>query len=68
MQLHALGTGSLISGALAMFLYAVGTMPLMLGFGVVSTTMSEKVRGYMLKFGAILVMLMGLGMLIGALI
>ena len=67
MQLYALGTGSIASGALAMFLYAVGTLPLMLGFGAVSTIMSEKVRKSVLKIGAALVLLMGIGMLMGAL-
>jgi len=66
MQLYALGTGSIASGALAMFLYAVGTLPLMLGFGVVSSIMNEKVRKNVLKFGATLVMLMGIGILMEA--
>jgi len=68
MQLYALGTGSVASGALAMFLYAVGTLPLMVGFGAVSSVMSEKVRRGVLKFGAVLVIIMGVGMLMGALL
>jgi len=67
MQLFALGTGSLVSGALAMFLYTIGTLPLMFGFGAASSTMSERFRSKMMKIGAIMVMIMGVGMLVGVL-
>ena len=36
MQLYALTTGSILLGALSMFLFAIGTIPLMFAFGVIS--------------------------------
>ncbi len=33
MQLYALGTGSALAGALSMFIFSAGTVPLMLVFG-----------------------------------
>jgi len=33
MQLYALGTGSFIAGATSMFMFSLGTVPLMFGLG-----------------------------------
>lgn len=64
MQIYALGTGGLLSGALSMFFFSVGTVPLMFGFGTVSSTLSESFASKMIKIGAIIVMVMGLVMLV----
>lgn len=64
MQIYALGTGSLLSGALSMFFFSAGTVPLMFGFGTVSSTLSESFASKMMKIGAIIVMVMGLVMLV----
>lgn len=41
MQLYALGTGSAFNGALSMFLFSLGTVPLMLTFGALSGFISK---------------------------
>jgi len=63
MQLYALGTGSMLSGALSMFLFSLGTVPLMFGFGAISSVLSGKFNQKMLKVSAVLVMLLGVIML-----
>jgi uncharacterized protein len=62
MQLYALGTGSAAAGAISMFVFSVGTVPLMFGFGAVSSMLSGKFTHKMLKVSAVLVMVLGLVM------
>lgn len=59
MQIYALGTGSFAAGALSMFVFSVGTVPLMFGFGAVSSMLSGKFTRKMLKVSAVLVMVLG---------
>lgn len=63
MQLYALGTGSFAAGALSMFLFSIGTVPLMFGFGALSSVLKEKYTHKMMKAGSILVIVLGLVML-----
>ena len=63
MQLYALGTGSFFAGALSMFLFSLGTVPLMFGFGAISTMLSSKFTAKMMKASAALVMILGVIML-----
>lgn len=63
MQLYALGTGSPIVGATSMLIFSLGTVPLMFGFGAISSFLSGKFTRRMLKASAVLVMLLGLIML-----
>lgn len=60
MQLYALGTGSPIKGALSMFLFSLGTIPLMLGFGAISGILSKGYTKTVLKFSGIVVVVLGL--------
>ncbi|WP_411679321.1 sulfite exporter TauE/SafE family protein [Clostridium thailandense] len=60
MQLYALGTGSFTKGALSMFIFALGTVPLMLTFGAVSGLLSKGYTKKILKFSGILVVVLGL--------
>jgi sulfite exporter TauE/SafE/plastocyanin domain-containing protein/copper chaperone CopZ len=60
MQLYALGTGSAISGATSMFIFALGTVPLMLGFGAISGLLSKDHTKQLVKFGGILIVILGL--------
>lgn len=60
MQLYALGTGSAISGAISMFLFSLGTVPLMLVFGAISGFLSKGYTKQLLKFSGILVVILGL--------
>ncbi|MEG0165773.1 urease accessory protein UreH domain-containing protein [Anaerorhabdus sp.] len=63
MQLFALSTGSLVQGALSMFVFSLGTLPLMFGFGFLGTMLSKKSTATMMKISAALVVLLGLGMI-----
>lgn len=60
MQLYALGTGSTAKGALSMFIFALGTVPLMLVFGSVSGLLSKGYTKKILKFSGVLVIILGL--------
>lgn len=62
MQLYALGTGSVALGALSMFLFSVGTVPLMFGFGALSTFFSAKWQHRLVRASAILVVFFGVVM------
>jgi hypothetical protein len=62
MQVYALGTGSFFAGALSMFLFSLGTVPLLLGFGAISSLLSAKFNRRMLKASGVLVMALGLVM------
>ncbi len=62
MQVYALGTGSLFAGALSMFLFSLGTVPLLLGFGLVSSLLSARFNARMLKASGVLVLVLGLVM------
>lgn len=60
MQLFALGTGSPVKGALSMFMFAVGTVPLMLTFGAISGLLSKGYTKKILKFSGVLIIVLGL--------
>lgn len=60
MQLYALGTGSATKGALSMFLFALGTVPLMLTFGVLSGLLSKGYTKKILKMSGFLVIILGI--------
>jgi sulfite exporter TauE/SafE/copper chaperone CopZ len=71
MQLYALSTGSPIRGGISMFLFSVGTIPLMFALGTASTILSggalNNARGQafshrVMYIGAVLVAAMGLTM------
>ncbi len=63
MQIYALGTGSFGAGALSMFLFSMGTVPLMFGFGAISSMISGKFTHKMMKVSAALVIVLGFFML-----
>jgi len=58
MQLFALSTGSMTQGALSMFIFSVGTVPLMLVFGFIANSLSKNTSKELIKFsGALIVVL-----------
>ena len=59
MQIYALSTGSVTKGAISMFLFSLGTVPLMFGIGALSSYMSKRFSNKIMKFGAILVVVLG---------
>ncbi|MGB7605523.1 MAG: sulfite exporter TauE/SafE family protein, partial [Lutisporaceae bacterium] len=63
MQLYALGTGSFVKGATSMFFFSLGTVPLMFGLGAISSILSGKMTSRLMKFSAILVVILGIGMI-----
>ncbi len=63
MQIYALTTGSFLTGALSMFLFSAGTVPLMFALGALSTLLSTKFTNVMMKVSAILVILLGVIMM-----
>lgn len=63
MQLCALSTGSVIMGALSMFCFCLGTVPLMLGFGLVSGRLNKRFARPMRVASGALLLLMGMAML-----
>jgi len=60
MQIYALGTGSVLKGALAMFVFSIGTVPLMMGLGTISGYISSGLNKKLLKISSVLVMVLGL--------
>jgi sulfite exporter TauE/SafE/copper chaperone CopZ len=62
MQLFALSTGSPVSGALSMLVFSLGTVPLMLGFGTISSALGKKFTSRVMTVGAVLVAVLGLSM------
>lgn len=62
MQLYALTTGSFMQGAMTLFVFALGTLPALLGIGALASVTSSRGKGYrwfMLVAGC-LVLLLGL--------
>jgi sulfite exporter TauE/SafE/copper chaperone CopZ len=62
MQLYALSTGSFIKGALSMFMFSAGTLPLMFGLSALSSILSKKFTRAVMTVGATMVVIMGVAM------
>lgn len=60
MQLYALGTGSALKGALSLFIFSLGTVPLMLSFGSISGLLNKVYTKTILKFSGIIIIILGL--------
>lgn len=63
MQIVALASGNPFAGALSMFLFSLGTVPLMLGLGSIVSALGRKFTQKVMSVGAILVVVLGLAML-----
>lgn len=63
MQIYALSTGSPVTGALSMFLFSLGTVPLMFGLGALGSMLGKKFTHKVMTIGAVLVVVLGLSML-----
>ena len=62
MQIYALSTGSIYYGALSMFFFALGTVPLMLGFGVLFIKLRGKYALIIQRISAVLIILLSIFM------
>jgi len=58
----AAGTGSVVEGAKLLFVFALGTLPVMLGFGYLTSTISKKVTHKILKASGVIVIILGIVM------
>lgn len=56
MQLYALASGSALTGALAMLLFSLGTVPLMLGAGVLFSSLKVKSAHTIMRISAVLIL------------
>ena len=63
MQIVALASGNMFTGAFSIFCFSLGTVPLMLGFGSVVSALGKHFTRQVLRVGAILVVVMGLSMM-----
>ena len=63
MQVYALSTGSFIKGALSMFLFCLGTIPLMLGVGIIFNVVKGRKKIILNKIASVLILLLSVGML-----
>lgn len=63
MQVYALSTGSFVKGALSMFLFCLGTLPLMLSVGIIFNVVKGKKRIILNKIASTLILILSLGML-----
>ena len=58
-QIYALGTKSILIGALSMLFFALGTMPGLFGFGVIGSYISKGASKHILRVSAVLVAVLG---------
>jgi len=63
MYIMAAGTGSMIEGAKILFIFALGTLPVMLGFGYLTSFISSKMTQKILNASGVIVIILGLIML-----
>lgn len=63
MQLYALASGSVSRGAIGMAIYALGTVPLMFGFGAALSSIGQKHIKNIIKVSGVLVLILGIFML-----
>lgn len=63
MQLYAIACSGLLSGALSMFFFCLGTIPLMFIFGAAAGALKKKWKTVMIKASAVIVLFLGLYML-----
>jgi len=63
MQLYALASGSVVRGALSLGVYALGTVPLLFGFGSVVSLLSQERVKLALRVSGVVVVILGVLML-----
>lgn len=63
MWIVALATGNPLSGAMAMLMFGLGTVPLMLGLGTAVSALGKKITDKVMTAGAVLVVILGFSMI-----
>ena len=61
--IYAAGTGSVLEGAMALFAFGLGTLPVMFGFGAFASHVSKTMTHNILKFSGVIVLVLGVVML-----
>lgn len=60
MYILAAGTGNPIEGAKMLFFFGLGTLPLMMGFGVLASSLSSQVAPKLVRVSGVIVIVLGL--------
>ena len=60
MQLYALSTGSFVLGASSMFVFSLGTIPVMLSFAYFSSRINKSLNEKIYKYVGILIIILGI--------
>ena len=68
MEALAIASGNALSGALIMFVFVLGTIPLFFGVGSLTSILSDKFRTRFLKLAAMLVIYLGITSVNGSLV
>ncbi|HLE06811.1 MAG TPA: sulfite exporter TauE/SafE family protein [Candidatus Nanoarchaeia archaeon] len=63
MYIYAAGTGSVLQGALSLFFFGLGTLPVMMGFGYLTKVISNKTTHNIIKASGALMIILGLLMI-----
>jgi hypothetical protein len=63
LYLYAAGSGNFFTGASSLAAFGLGTLPIMFGFGSLTTVISHKTTAKILKVSAVIVLILGLVML-----
>lgn len=63
MQLLAVASGTVLKGALSMFSFAFGTIPLMLLFGAFASTLNKRFKSIVTTASVVLIIVFGLAMI-----
>ncbi len=63
MQVYAIASGSMLTGALSMFSFCLGTIPLVFAFGLAAGMLKMHWRQRMLQVGSVLLVIMGIFMI-----
>jgi len=63
LYIYAAGTGSIAQGALSLFAFGLGTLPVMFGFGVFASYVSKSMTHNILKASGLIVLVLGVVML-----
>ncbi|HHJ39034.1 MAG TPA: sulfite exporter TauE/SafE family protein [Methylothermaceae bacterium] len=63
MYIMAAGSGSPLEGAKILFFFGLGTLPVMLGFGVFASTLAKSIGPKLVKFSSVVVVVLGAVML-----
>ena len=63
MEAAALASAHPLTGAASMFVFALGTVPLMVGFGTLASLIGTRFKRFALKAGGVIVVVMGFAMI-----